>query len=61
MGKWLCTDGDEVNRLNTLCQGKTIVRVGVSETMGDDITIYFTDGTYVRISTLGGLEIEHPQ
>lgn len=55
MNKWLTDDG-ELDRLNAFCGGKQIERVEYDA--GENLMLYFSDGSEVRISTLGGLEID---
>lgn len=53
MNKWL-DDIEELERLNTFCTGKAISCI---EYEADIFTMRFADGSRVRLSTLGGLEI----
>lgn len=55
MAKWL-TDAGELERLNAFCKGKQIERIEYDA--GDNLTLYFTDESEARMSTLGGFEIE---
>ena len=63
MTKYLYHAG-ELERLNYFCAnksaGKLIDRIDIDH--GDSITIFFVDGSYAVLSTLGGLSIEslHP-
>ena len=52
------SDAGEFARLNALCAGKVIERIGYHDGGMDNLVLYFTDGTKVVLSTLGGVEIE---
>lgn len=53
-------DQDQVDELNKLTAGKTISRMAYNEDGLDCLSIYFTDGTFLFLSTLGGIEILPP-
>ena len=59
MTKYLYHAG-ELERLNGFCANKIIDRIDIDH--GDSITIFFEDGSYAVLSTLGGVSIEslHP-
>ena len=59
MTKYLHHTG-ELERLNDFCANKIIDRIDIDH--GDSITIFFVDGSYAVVSTLGGVSIEslHP-
>jgi hypothetical protein len=46
----------ELLRLNQFCCGKTLINIDYDH--GDDLTLFFSDGSSVVLSTLGGIEIE---
>ena len=52
------SDVDELARLNAMCAGKVIEHIGFHDGGMDYLVLYFTDGTKVVLSTLGGIEIE---
>ena len=55
MTKYLHHTG-ELERLNDFCANKIIDRIDIDH--GDSITIFFIDGSYAVLSTLGGVSIE---
>ena len=48
-------NAEELARLNSFCAGKTISRIDYDEL--DNITLTFTDGSDVKLFTLGGVSI----
>ena len=46
----------ELDRLNGFCANKIIDRIDIDH--GDSIAIFFVDGSYAVLSTLGGVSIE---
>lgn len=51
-------DKDEAARINGAIRGKTVSCINYNEAGDSDIAIYFTDGSRVVLSTLGGVEIK---
>lgn len=55
-------DNQDVNEfMNKFVQGKTINRIDYHDPYIDCITIHFSDGSRLVLSTLGGVELEEPE
>ena len=49
----------EVQKLNDMSVGKVVKKITYNEDGMDYLVIYFSDGSKVVLSTLGGVEIEN--